>query len=121
MPLEDRRVDLAQATADRRRRLSSGAAQKQESNASMDRKNGPLVLESNERIDVAVRKQQSTESRAAVIGCQAGRQHQADAATGSSQRQRARQGKAKPWHARPTARRHARVTRESHDGCGFLA
>ncbi len=122
VPFKHGRVDFSQATADRRRRLSGRAAQKHESNASMDRKNGPLVLESNERIDVAVRKQQSTESRAAVIGCQAGRQHQADAATGSSQRQRALEKQliaiGMPVRLRVV---HARVTCKSHDSCGFVA
>ena len=71
--------DLGGGPAARRR-------EQQKPHAPVNGKDGPPVVESDEPVDRALREEQSPKRRAAVIGGEAGRQHQADASARARER-----------------------------------
>src|SRR5205085_4150965 len=69
---------------------SSGRGrEKQKPNAPMNGKDATLVVEADECVDVAVVQQPGSQSRAAVIGCEARRQDKADPSARPCERHRA--------------------------------
>jgi hypothetical protein len=57
--------------------------------AAVNREHTALIVERNEGVDVAVGKEPAAEACAALVGGQAGRQHEADASPVACERQRA--------------------------------
>ena len=83
------RIVEAETTADRPRRRAAGRGEEQEADAAVDRKHAAMVVEADDRVDVASIQKHSAEWRAAMVDRKTRRQHQADAAAGARERDRA--------------------------------
>ena len=88
----------------------------------MNRKDAAMVFEADERVDIAARQQESAQRRAAVVGREAGRQHETDAAARPSQRDRALAEQLVAVGMSVGLRRvDAGVAREPQDAAGIVA
>ena len=99
---QDRRVFNSEAAGDAPGRRAGRCRHQQKTDAAMDGKDATVVVDADQRIEVATGQEQPTQRRAAVIRGEAGRQHEADASAVAGERDRALQEQLIP--VRMTAR-----------------
>ena len=87
--LEVGRVVQTEAACDAVCRPAGGRREQQEPDAAVNRKDAAMVVEADERVDIAARQQESAQRRAAMVGREPGGQHETDAAARTRERDRA--------------------------------
>src|SRR5262249_23924063 len=86
---EDGRVFNSEVTGDASRRRARVRRDQQETDCAVDGKDATVLVDAEQRFEVAAGQEQLTQWRAAVIRGEARRQHEADASAVASERDRA--------------------------------